>query len=274
MHILFLRAVLGRTLYYAGLKDTSPAAASALSNLIPSMTFILAFLCRMEPLDMSKHSALAKVGGTLIALAGAILMTLYKGCVLISPHSAHHPQDPTATSKPQLNKDWIKGSLMLMVSYLSLSAFVILQTVTVKKYAAPITLTSLTCLSGTLLCAIMAAILDHKASSWRLSWDMSLVAVLYSGIVIFGLTFYLQSLVGRTKGAVFITAFRPLGTVIATLMALLILGDVLFLGSVVGALVIVVGLYLTLWGKEKEKENKSMEATAPAQCIEIKSEKS
>ncbi|XVE78462.1 hypothetical protein DITRI_Ditri13aG0147300 [Diplodiscus trichospermus] len=174
-----LGSVLGRTLFYVGLKDTSPAVASALTNLIPSMTFVLAFLCRMEPLDISKHSAQAKVGGTVIALAGATLMTLYKGCVLISPHSAYHPQH-TGTSKPQLNKDWIKGCVMILVSYLSLSAFVILQIFTVKRYPAPITLTSLTCLSGTLLSAIMAAALDHKASSWRLSWDMSLVAVLYS----------------------------------------------------------------------------------------------
>ncbi|XVF81646.1 hypothetical protein PTKIN_Ptkin15bG0171900 [Pterospermum kingtungense] len=275
---LLLRAVLARTLYYMGLKDTSPAAASALSNLVPSMTFILAVLCRKEPLKISKLSAQAKVGGTVIALGGATLMTLYNGCVVISPHSAHHSQHGSGTSKVvlQLNKDWIKGSIMLMVSYLSNSLFLLLQTVTVKKYPASITLTSLTCLSGALLSATMAAILDRKAFSWTLSWDMSLVAVLYSGIVVFGLIFYLQSIVGRTKGAVFITAFRPLGTVIATIMAVLILGDGLFLGSTVGAIVIFLGLYITLWGKEKEKEkeNKSMEVATSAQCLEIKSEMS
>ncbi|XP_022759077.1 WAT1-related protein At4g08290-like [Durio zibethinus] len=132
----------------------------------------------MEPLDISKPSAQAKVVGTLVALAGAIVMTLYKGCVVISPHS--QLQHRTGTSKLQFNKDWIKGSLMLLVSFLSFSAFYVLQTMTVRKYPAPMTLTSLTCLSGTLLSAIMAAVLDHKASSWGLSWDMNLVAVLYS----------------------------------------------------------------------------------------------
>ena len=52
MLILFLtfdfRAVLGMTLLYAGLEQTSPAFASALANLIPSMTFILAVLCRYQ----------------------------------------------------------------------------------------------------------------------------------------------------------------------------------------------------------------------------------
>ncbi|XWS47427.1 hypothetical protein CRYUN_Cryun14cG0151200 [Craigia yunnanensis] len=235
-----LGAVLGRTLFYAGLKATSPAVAAALSNLIPSMTFILAVLCRMEPLNISKHSPQAKVGGTVVALAGATLMTLYKGRPPVKGGQGspvRHFKSPAQLSIDGQSRE--RASL------------VIPRTVTVKKYPAPITLTSLTCLSGTILSAIMTAVLDHKASSWRFSWDMSLVAVLYSGIVVFGLTFYLHALVGRTKGAVFFTAFRPLGTVIATIMALLILGDVLFLGSVVGAIVIVVGLYLTLWGKRK-----------------------
>ncbi|OMO88978.1 hypothetical protein COLO4_20000 [Corchorus olitorius] len=92
------------------------------------------FVGRMEALDIGKHSAQAKVGGTLVALPGATLMILYKG--------------PAA--------------------------------LTVKKHPAPITLTALTCLSGTILSAIMAAALDHKASSWRLSWDINLIAVLYT----------------------------------------------------------------------------------------------
>jgi drug/metabolite transporter (DMT)-like permease len=40
--------VLGRTLLYAGLEKTTPAIASALGNLTPTMTFILALLCRYE----------------------------------------------------------------------------------------------------------------------------------------------------------------------------------------------------------------------------------
>ncbi|GMN27261.1 hypothetical protein TIFTF001_001582 [Ficus carica] len=39
----------------------------------------------------------------------------------------------------------------------------------------------MTCLSGTLFSAMVAAILDHKAASWRLSWNISLLAPLYNG---------------------------------------------------------------------------------------------
>ncbi|KAM4071365.1 hypothetical protein ACB094_11G057100 [Castanea mollissima] len=176
-----LGAVLGRTLFYAGLEYTSPAFASALANLIPSITFILAVLCRIEKLQISKRSSQAKILGTIVAFAGATLMILYKGIALISLHN-HHSRQSVHSSEVFLDKDSIKGSLMLGVSYISLSAFFILQTITIKMYPAPITLTSLTCLSGTILSTIMSAILDHKASSWKLSWNITLLAPIYSVI--------------------------------------------------------------------------------------------
>ncbi|PRQ49524.1 putative EamA domain-containing protein [Rosa chinensis] len=268
---LFESGVLGRTLYYMGLEYTSPAFASAMGNMIPSITFILAVLCRMEQFDISKLRTQAKIGGTLAAFAGATLMTLYKGVAVITTHTKSSHQT-AATSKSSTDAEWIKGSLVLIVSFSSLAAFYILQTSTIKMYPAPITLTSLTCLSGTLLSTIMAAILDHKASSWKLSWN-TLLAPMYSGIVIFGITVYVQTLVVRTKGPVFMTAFRPLATIVVAIMGLLILGEAIYLGSVLGAFLIVLGLYATLWGKKKEKEKKSMDHGVSQQAIEINLEK-
>ncbi|KAK9285772.1 hypothetical protein L1049_024973 [Liquidambar formosana] len=175
-----LGAVLARTLYYAGLEYTSPTFASAISNLIPSITFILAILFRMERFDISKGSAQAKIGGTVMAFAGAAVMTLYMGIVVISPPFSPHSRKSSATSKILLDGKWVKGSLMLLISCLSFAAFFILQTTTIKKYPAPFSLTSLTCLIGTFQAAIMTAILDHKTSLWRLSWNISLFAPIYN----------------------------------------------------------------------------------------------
>lgn len=253
-----LGAVLGRTLFFAGLEYTSTTFASAMANIIPSITFILAVVFRMERLVISKLSAQAKIAGTLVALGGAILSTLYKGIVVISPHRRHGNQTD-GSSKVFLDGNWIKGSLMLFISYLSLAAFFIVQTWTIKKYPAPITLTSLSCLAGTLLAAIMTAILDHKPSSWRLSWNITLLAPIYSGIVVFGITVYAQTLVIRQKGPVFMTAFRPSSTVIVAIMGPLILGEELHLGEILGSILIVLGLYAILWAKEYENRRKSLE---------------
>ncbi|XP_057978725.1 WAT1-related protein At5g07050-like [Malania oleifera] len=255
-----LGAVLGRTMFYAGLEYTSPVLASAMVNLIPSITFILAVFCSMEKVEISKRGSQAKIGGTLAAFAGATLMTLYSGTLLISLHTKKHLHQ-NVTSEQFLNKHWLKGSCMLVISDIALSAFFILQMVTVKKYPAPITLTSLTCLSGAILSTIMTAILDHKASSWRLSWNIALLAPIYSGVVVFGITVYIQTLVIQKKGPVFMTAFGPLSTIIVAFMGLLILGDALYLGSVMGATLIILGLYATLWGKEKAE--KLLEHTIP-----------
>nr|DAD44088.1 TPA_asm: hypothetical protein HUJ06_002318 [Nelumbo nucifera] len=246
--------LLGRTLFYAGLEKTSSSFASSMSNLIPSITLVLAVLFRMEKLNITRFSSQAKIGGTLVAFAGAAFMTLYKGIVVISfssPHSAH-----SSKLRESSEKDWMKGSLLLIVSYVSQAAFYILQAPTIKKYPAPLSLTSLTCLVGTLQAAIVTVIVDHKASSWRLNWDITLLSPIYCGVMIFGVTIYIQTVVVKKRGPVFLTAFRPLGTVIVAIMALLILKEALHLGSILGAVMMFAGLYMVLWGKEKEKGDK------------------
>ncbi|PON52537.1 Plant-drug/metabolite exporter [Trema orientale] len=258
--------VLGRILYYTGLLYTSPTFASAMCNLIPSITFIFAVLCRMERMEISKHGSQTKVVGTVVAFSGAMLMTLYKGIRLISMGSLiHNPHNHSvSTTKLSVDKDWIKGSIFLFVSLIALSAFYVLQGKVVQRYPAPITLTSLTCLSGTLMSIIIVAILDHKAASWRLSWNIALLGPLYNGVVIFAVTIYVQTLVTQKKGPVFMTAFRPLSTIIVAVMELFILGEALYLGSIVGAILIVFGLYAIIWGKEKEiKEQNLLNHTIP-----------
>nr|POF21988.1 isoform 2 of wat1-related protein [Quercus suber] len=80
----------------------------------------------MEKLDISQRGAQAKIVGTVVAFAGATLMTLYKGIVVVSLlHSQQSHQ--TSTSKASLDKNWLKGSFMLVISNISYSAFYILQ---------------------------------------------------------------------------------------------------------------------------------------------------
>ncbi|ERM99081.1 hypothetical protein AMTR_s00101p00110290 [Amborella trichopoda] len=41
-----LGPVIDQNFYYAGLKYTSPTFSCAMSNILPAMTFVMAFLCR------------------------------------------------------------------------------------------------------------------------------------------------------------------------------------------------------------------------------------
>ncbi|XP_065872172.1 WAT1-related protein At5g07050-like isoform X2 [Euphorbia lathyris] len=210
----------------------------------------------MEKLVIKKHSSQAKIAGTLVSFGGATIMTLYKGITLLSWHNQNTNQAHYSKSKVfSLDQGWIMGSLMLLIHCLSSAAFYILQAKTIEQYPAPIVLTSLSSLVGTVISTIATLILEHnKASVWRLYWNITLLAPLFSGIVIFGIVVYIQMLAIREKGPVFVTAFSPLATIMVAIMGLLILGEPLHLGSVVGAMLIIVGLYAILWGKEHENE--------------------
>ncbi|CAN6807996.1 unnamed protein product [Brassica oleracea] len=95
MHI-FVLALLGpvidQNLYYIGLKLTSPTFSSAVSNIVPAITFILATLFRMEKAEMRKVRCQVKVVGTLVTLVGSILVILqwsFHQFLPISPQYHH-----------------------------------------------------------------------------------------------------------------------------------------------------------------------------------------
>ncbi|KAG9148597.1 hypothetical protein Leryth_017360 [Lithospermum erythrorhizon] len=65
----------------------------------------------------------------------------------------------------------------------------------------------------------------------------------------------------KSKGPVFATAFSPLMMIIVAIMGSFILAEKIFLGGMLGAALIVVGLYAVLWGKYKEeREANKMES--------------
>lgn len=50
------------------------------------------------------------------------------------------------------------------------------------------------------------------------------------GVVATGILFYVQGVVMRSRGPVFVTAFNPLRMIIVVILAIPILGDKLYLG--------------------------------------------
>ncbi|XP_058107366.1 WAT1-related protein At5g07050-like [Magnolia sinica] len=268
-----LGPVIDQNLYYAGLKFTSPTFSCAMSNMLPAMTFVMAVLCRMEKVNIKKVRCQAKVVGTIVTVLGAMLMTLYKGPIMEMVWSKHiHPRksyvtDTTGTT----DKDWLKGSILLIIATLSWAAFFILQAITMKKYTAPLSLTSLVCFMGTLQSIAVTFVMEHRPSVWTIGWDMNLLAAAYAGIVSSSIAYYVQGLVMQKRGPVFVTAFSPLMMIIVAIMGSFILAEKIFLGGVLGAILIVAGLYSVLWGKYKEFKEKeaTSELTDAVKGIEV-----
>ncbi|KAL2480801.1 WAT1-related protein [Abeliophyllum distichum] len=256
-----LGPVIDQNFYYAGLKFTSPTFSCAMSNMLPAMTFVMAVICRMEKVDIKKLRCQAKVVGTIVTVAGAMLMTLYKGDVinLVWSNYTHLKKSNVPDATGATDKDWLKGSILLIIATLAWASFFILQAITMRKYTAHLSLTALVCFMGTLQSIAVTSVMEHKSSVWAIGWDMNLLAAAYAGIVSSSLAYYVQGLVMQKRGPVFVTAFSPLMMIIVAIMGSFILAEKIYVGGVLGAVLIVIGLYSVLWGKYKEYKEKEAE---------------
>ncbi|PIN11397.1 hypothetical protein CDL12_16019 [Handroanthus impetiginosus] len=250
--LAFLEPVLDQNLYYLGMQYTSATFASATVNMLPAITFIMAVIIRLEEINLKKILSLAKVIGTLVTVTGAMLMTLYKGPVvniLWYSHSGSHHKAAAAAASDQ---HWVLGTIMLLSCIVGWSAFFILQNKTLKEYPAELSLTSLVCFMGMVEGGTVAVIMEHHKAAWTMGFDSRLLAVAYSGIICSGIAYYTQSIVNKDKGPVFVTAFSPLSMIITAVLGAIVLAEQVHLGSLIGAAIIVIGLYSVVWGKSKE----------------------
>ncbi|KAJ6350193.1 hypothetical protein OIU78_006379 [Salix suchowensis] len=102
--------------------------------------------------------------------------------------------------------------------------------------------------------SVVAAVMERgNPSAWSVGMDYKLLAAVYSGVICSGIGYYVQGLIMKRKGPVFVTAFSPLSMVIVAVLGSFFLKEILYMGRVLGAVVIVTGLYLVLWGKSKDQ---------------------
>ncbi|XP_068641821.1 WAT1-related protein At1g44800-like [Aristolochia californica] len=248
----FLEPVLDQNLYYVGMQYTSATFASAMYNVLPAITFILAIILRRETIQIKKIPSQAKVLGTVVTLGGAMLMTLYKGPVLDLVWSSGQTHHITGSSGGGGGHKFVKGTIMLFASCFSWAVFFIVQSFTLDSYPAELSLAALVCVMGIVEGGAVALVMERNAAAWSIGWDTRLLAPIYSGIVNSGLTYFMQGMVMKERGPVFVTAFNPLCMIIVAFLGSIILGDEISLGRVIGAVIIVVGLYAVVWGKSKD----------------------
>ncbi|CAM0954866.1 unnamed protein product [Alopecurus aequalis] len=262
---IFVLALLGpvidQNFYYVGLKYTGPTFACAMSNILPAMTFVMAVIFRMEKIELKQVWCQAKIFGTVVTVAGAMLMTLYKGPLMHLAWTGHSQAGGGAGAEATpvvdpTGKEWFLGSLFVIIATLAWAGLFILQTHTIKRYTAQLSLTTLICFVGTIQAVVVTFVMERRPSVWTIGFDMNLLAAAYAGIVTSSIAYYVQGLVIKKTGPVFASAFSPLMMIIVAVMGSFILSEKIYLGAVLGAVVIVVGLYAVLWGKHKETQDK------------------
>ncbi|KAK6938277.1 EamA domain [Dillenia turbinata] len=241
--VSFCGVTLGLNLYYVAIKYTSATLAAATTNTIPAITFVMAVILRMEILSMRQLSGLAKVLGSIAGVSGALVFAFVKGPPIHlfngypSNQSSNSPHTYSMTDGSTV--EWLKGPLVMLSANTAWSLWLILQAPIVEQYPAKLRLTTLQCFFSCIQSACWAIGFERNIDSWKLGWDIRLLSVAYCGVVVTGITFWLQIWVIEKKGPVFIA----------------IVG---------GAILLVGGLYSVLWGKNKE-ETKQSEIKEPIQ---------
>ncbi|MBA0746614.1 hypothetical protein Gogos_009117 [Gossypium gossypioides] len=233
---------------YAGIYYSSPTLATAMLNLIPGLTFILAVAFRMETLNLRSSTSQAKSLGTIVSIAGAFIVTFYKGPSLLMAPS--HSSSPHLLLGQQSN--WVIGGFLLAADCVFASAWLIVQASVLKKFPAELFVVFYYCFFVTLQSGIICLIMGRDLSAWSFKPDVRLVAVIYSAV--FGSAFQLgvSTWCMHRTGPVFVSMFKPLGIVVSVVIGVIFLGDTFFLGSLVGAIVIVTGFYSVMWGQANE----------------------
>ncbi|XP_050373908.1 WAT1-related protein At5g40240-like isoform X2 [Argentina anserina] len=224
---LFLLGLFGcsaQIFAYVGVDYSSPMLGTAMLNLIPAFTFLLAIIFRMENVYWKRSSSQAKILGTITSITGAFVVTLYKG-----PPVLDVPSSPTQFLFSLKHSNWIAGGLFLAADAFFTSLWYILQALTVEKYPAVVFIVFFQCLFTTILSAAFALIAIKDANAWQLRLDMGLIAILYTGIISTVLRYSLVTWCVWKAGAVYCSMFKPLAIIFGVIMGFIFLGDSVYL---------------------------------------------
>ncbi|CAN1329581.1 WAT1-related protein At4g30420 [Linum perenne] len=223
--LIFLAALIGVTinqnLYFQGIYMASSSMGSATGNLVPGITFVMAVIFGLEKVNLRSVRSMAKIVGTILCVTGALTMALIKGPQLFLNNGLGGNEE-----------DWLLGCCFLFASACCWSIWLILQ-------------------SG-----IVTFFMEPDLNAWKLTSNLQLASCLFTGVVGSGIAFFVQAWCISQRGPLFSALFNPLCTVIVTVLASFLLDEKIYVGSLIGAIGVVVGLYAVLWGKSKDYAKK------------------
>ncbi|CAL5183151.1 unnamed protein product [Lathyrus oleraceus] len=264
---------LAQNFYLEALALTSPTFASAMANLIPAITFIMAVSFGMEKLNLRTKAGKAKIIGTMTGISGAMVLTFVKGIEInigsFHLNLLHHQNGVVSAHSPQATistRNTILGSLCALASSSSYALWLIIHAKMSEKYPTHYSSTALMSFWASLLSIVFALCFETEFSQWKLGWNIRLLTVAYAGIVVSGAMICVISWCVHMRGPLFASVFSPLMLVCVALASCTLLNEKLHLGSIIGAVLIVCGLYAVVWGKSKEMKKKNQ--LAPSQSTD------
>ncbi|MFQ6637159.1 hypothetical protein Gotur_013780 [Gossypium turneri] len=260
---LFFNALIGATLcqyfFLLGLEYTSATFSCAFLNMVPVITFILALPFGLEKVNIKNKSGIAKFVGTTGCIGGAMVLTLYKGKTLVGSDSETMVHAVNYVKKER----WGIGSIFLAAGTVFWSSWFLVQASIGRTYPCQYSSTAFLSFFSAIQSAVISLITERDFTRWVLKEKLELITVAYIGMVGSGLCYVGMSWCVKQKGPLFTSAFTPLVQIFAAIFDFSVLHGQIYLGSAIGSVFVVIGLYILLWGRNCEAKEETQNLKQP-----------
>ncbi|GMJ04072.1 Usually multiple acids move in and out Transporters 24 [Hibiscus trionum] len=247
-----LGGVVAQNTFAASFSFAFASYITAVANLGPAITYILAIIFRMETLTLTTWPGRAKVIGTITSIGGAMIITFYTGPSFHIHTSFNSLPKPQGLLFAPVQRP-ILGAVLTLLSLFCYSLALILQAKLIATHFYPVLSTSwLMCGSSFVLSTATAMVVERDWCAWRISPTVNLLTIIFTGVFGSGVAVFIATWCMKAHGPIFVSSFSPLSLVFTILFESLLINGEIHTGSIIGGFLIILGIYITLWGKRAE----------------------
>lgn len=253
-------------LLFVGIEYTSPELSAAIQPFIPVVTALIALVFGIEVIHWHRRDGQAKVLGITASCIGAIVMTFYQGPAVLKMWNdvGRGGLAPVVISLKETSgadidtlqvsgwiSTWQFGALCLIGNCICMATFINLQSPLLKRFPAPVSILAYSYGTGAICMAVTGYFAVEDTGDWALGWNTDLAVVIYNGAIASALNFGIMGWCLHRVGPLFVSSYIPLQPVLAAFMSLVFLGSTIYLGSIFGCVLVIVGLLLVSWSREE-----------------------
>ncbi|CAL9051185.1 unnamed protein product [Musa banksii] len=198
-----------------GMKKTSPAIASAMSNLAPGLIFIVAVCLRLEKFEVEYWYSRAKVGETFVCFSGAVAMSCFRSNSNSPNLKSKEPKLLMKHLDKDTYSDWILGCF-----YLLAAVVLQLQVISFQIKLLLLETSSSSCVITSVLASALTALMQvltqgkiHVGDTAIYTWFLVMIGSIASRLVFCFSSLQIWCL--NRKGPPLVAIFSPIQTLCA-----------------------------------------------------------